>query len=224
MLFGFSLLFGLAGSTDLLEISQGVVLASQHPQDRLLLIVAILFFLAGLLFKTASFPFHFWCPDVYEGAPTPITAFLSVGPKAAGFVLFIRLFYPLFTTGQDANVYEAVSGLDWPSILALISAITMTLGNLAAIHQNNLKRLLAYSSIAHAGYILVGVAAGSELGTSGVLFYLFAYALMNVAAFAIVIAIGRFEGSAGGGEILDDFAGLAALKPGLAPTFSKMKK
>ncbi|MGD8924395.1 MAG: proton-conducting transporter membrane subunit, partial [Syntrophobacterales bacterium] len=117
MLFGFSLLFGLAGSTDLLEISQQVAAASQHPQDKILLIVAVMFFLAGLLFKTASFPFHFWCPDVYEGAPTPITAFLSVGPKAAGFALFIRLFYPLFSSAGKTGAYEAISGLDWPSIL-----------------------------------------------------------------------------------------------------------
>ena len=209
MLFGFSLLFGLAGSTDLLEISQGVALASQHPQDRLLLIVAILFFLAGLLFKTASFPFHFWCPDVYEGAPTPITAFLSVGPKAAGFVLFIRLFYPLFTTGQDANVYEAVSGLDWPSILALISAITMTLGNLAAIHQNNLKRLLAYSSIAHAGYLLMGVVALSDLGLRSVVFYLVIYLFMNLGAFAVVTMVA----TAGGSEEIDSYRGLGVRAP-----------
>jgi NADH-quinone oxidoreductase subunit N len=209
MLFGFSLLFGLAGSTDLLEISQKVALASQHPQDRLLLIVAILFFLAGLLFKTASFPFHFWCPDVYEGAPTPITAFLSVGPKAAGFVLFIRLFYPLFATGHDATLYEAVSGLDWPAILALISAITMTLGNLAAIHQNNLKRLLAYSSIAHAGYLLMGVVALSDLGLRSVVFYLVVYLFMNLGAFAVVTMVA----TAGGSEEIDSYRGLGARAP-----------
>ena len=209
MLFGFSLLFGLAGSTDLLEISQGVALASQHPQDRLLLIVAVLFFLAGLLFKTASFPFHFWCPDVYEGAPTPITAFLSVGPKAAGFVLFIRLFYPLFTTGHDATVYEAVSGLDWPSLLALVSAITMTLGNLAAIHQNNLKRLLAYSSIAHAGYLLMGVVALSDLGLRSVVFYLVVYLFMNLGAFAVVTMVA----TAGGSEEIDSYRGLGVRAP-----------
>lgn len=209
MLFGFSLLFGLAGSTDLLEISQQVALASQHPQDRLLLIVAILFFLAGLLFKTASFPFHFWCPDVYEGAPTPITAFLSVGPKAAGFALFIRLFYPLFATGNEADVYGAVSGLDWPAILALISAITMTLGNLAAIHQNNLKRLLAYSSIAHAGYLLMGVVSLSDLGLRSVVFYLVVYLFMNLGAFAVVTMVA----SAGGSEEIDSYRGLGIRAP-----------
>jgi NADH-quinone oxidoreductase subunit N len=168
-----------------------------------------LFFLAGLLFKTASFPFHFWCPDVYEGAPTPITAFLSVGPKAAGFVLFIRLFYPLFTTGHDATVYEAVSGLEWPSLLALVSAITMTLGNLAAIHQNNLKRLLAYSSIAHAGYLLMGVVALSDLGLRSVVFYLVVYLFMNLGAFAVVTMVA----TAGGSEEIDSYRGLGVRAP-----------
>ncbi|MGD8503968.1 MAG: NADH-quinone oxidoreductase subunit N [Syntrophobacterales bacterium] len=209
MLFGFSLLFGLAGSTDLLEISQQVAAASQHPQDKILLIVAVMFFLAGLLFKTASFPFHFWCPDVYEGAPTPITAFLSVGPKAAGFALFIRLFYPLFSSAGETGAYEAISGLDWPSILALVSAITMTLGNLAAIHQNNLKRLLAYSSIAHAGYLLMGIVALSELGLRSVVFYLVVYLFMNLGAFAVVTLVA----SAGGSEEIHSYRGLGSRAP-----------
>jgi NADH-quinone oxidoreductase subunit N len=209
MLFGFSLIFGLAGSTDLLEISQQVAAASQHPQDRILLIVAVMFFLAGLLFKTASFPFHFWCPDVYEGAPTPITAFLSVGPKAAGFALFIRLFYPLFSSAGEAGAYEAISGLDWPSILALVSAITMTLGNLAAIHQNNLKRLLAYSSIAHAGYLLMGIVALSELGLRSVVFYLVVYLFMNLGAFAVVTLVA----SGGGSEEIHSYRGLGSRAP-----------
>jgi NADH-quinone oxidoreductase subunit N len=188
MLFGFSLLFGLAGNTDLSEISRQVALASQHPQDRLLLIVAVLFFLAG---------------------STPITAFLSVGPKAAGFALFIRLFYPLFATGHEANIYEAVSGLDWPSILALVSAITMTLGNLAAIHQNNLKRLLAYSSIAHAGYLLMGVVALSDLGLRSVVFYLVVYLFMNLGAFAVVTMVV----TAGGSEEIESYRGLGVRAP-----------
>jgi NADH-quinone oxidoreductase subunit N len=209
MLFGFSLLFGLAGTTDLLVISQKVAAASQHPQDKILLIVAVLFFLAGLLFKTASFPFHFWCPDVYEGAPTPITAFLSVGPKAAGFALFIRLFYPLFSVANEAGAYEALSGLDWPSILALVSAITMTLGNLAAMHQNNLKRLLAYSSIAHAGYLFMGIVALSDFGLRGVVFYLVVYLFMNLGAFGVVTLVA----SAGGSEEIDSYRGLGSRAP-----------
>ena len=209
MLFGFSLLFGLAGTTDLLEISQRVAAASQHPQYKILLIVAVLFFLAGLLFKTASFPFHFWCPDVYEGAATPITAFLSVGPKAAGFALFIRLFYPLFASTGEAGAYEAISGLDWPSILALVSAITMTLGNLAAIHQNNLKRLLAYSSIAHAGYLFMGIVALSDFGLRAVVFYLVVYLFMNLGAFGVVTLVAN----AGGGEEIHSYQGLGVRAP-----------
>jgi NADH-quinone oxidoreductase subunit N len=209
MLFAFSLLFGLAGTTDLLEISRQVALAGRYPQDRLLLIVAVLFFLAGLLFKTASFPFHFWCPDVYEGAPTPITAFLSVGPKAAGFALFIRLFYPLFTLENGAGAYEAISGLEWPSILALVSAVTMTLGNLAALHQNNLKRLLAYSSIAHAGYLLMGIVALSDTGLRAVIFYLVVYLFMNLGAFAVVTMVATL----GGSEEIQSYRGLGTKAP-----------
>ncbi len=209
MLFAFSLLFGLAGTTDLLEISRQVALAGRYPQDRLLLIVAVLFFLAGLLFKTASFPFHFWCPDVYEGAPTPITAFLSVGPKAAGFALFIRLFYPLFTMQNGAGAYEPISGLEWPSILALVSAVTMTLGNLAAIHQNNLKRLLAYSSIAHAGYLLMGIVALSDTGLRAVIFYLVVYLFMNLGAFAVVTMVATL----GGSEEIHSYRGLGTKAP-----------
>ncbi len=209
MLFGFSLLFGLAGTTELLEISQQVAAASQHPQDKLLLIVAVLFFLAGLLFKTASFPFHFWCPDVYQGAPTPITAFLSVGPKAAGFALFIRLFYQLFALAGGTGTYEAIAGLDWPSILALVSAITMTLGNLAAMHQNNLKRLLAYSSIAHAGYLFMGIVALSDFGLRAVVFYLVVYLFMNLGAFGVVTLVA----DAGGSEEIDSYRGLGSRAP-----------
>jgi NADH-quinone oxidoreductase subunit N len=175
----------------------------------LLLVLAVMFFLVGLLFKTASFPFHFWCPDVYEGAPTSVTAFLSVGPKAAGFALFIRLFYPLFASASGSSAYQAVSGLDWPTILAWISAITMTLGNLAAIQQNNLKRLLAYSSIAHAGYLLMGIVALSNLGFEAVLFYLVVYLFMNLGAFAVITAVVE----AGGGEEIQSYRGLGSREP-----------
>jgi NADH-quinone oxidoreductase subunit N len=190
MLFGFSLIFGIAGTTGLSAISQAVASAAAQSQGRLLLVLAMLFFMAGLLFKAASFPFHFWCPDVYEGAPTPVTAFLSVGPKAAAFALFIRLFYPLFATPEGTDLYAAVTGLDWPVILALISAVTMTLGNVAALPQTNVKRLLAYSSIAHAGYLLMGLACLSSLGLRAVVFYLGVYLFMNLGAFAVVAILG----------------------------------
>jgi len=209
MLFGFSLLFGLAGSTALSAVSRQVAAAALHPRNHLLLVLAMLFFLAGLLYKTASFPFHFWCPDVYEGAPTPVTAFLSVGPKAAGFGLFIRLFYPLFATDPAAGASAAVAGLNWPQLLAWVSAITMTLGNLSAIHQKNLKRLLAYSSIAHAGYLFMGICSLNSLGLRAVVFYLVVYLFMNLGAFAVVAAVA--EG--GGSEDIQSYRGLGAKAP-----------
>jgi NADH-quinone oxidoreductase subunit N len=208
MLFGFSLLFGLAGTTDLGDIGLQLLAVSRQPLDRFVLVLVVLAFLVGLLFKTASFPFHFWCPDVYEGAPTPISAFLSVGPKAAGFALFIRLFYPLFTT-RGAAGYLALGGLHWPMLLAFVSAVTMTLGNLAALSQDNLKRLLAYSSIAHAGYLFMGMASLSSLGLRGVLFYLVVYLFMNLGAFAVVSIVAE----AGGTEEIGSYRGLGSEAP-----------
>jgi NADH-quinone oxidoreductase subunit N len=204
LLYGMALIYGQAGTTSLEGVRAHV--ASLDGEFPMLLMVALGLMIVGFGFKVALVPFQMWTPDVYQGAPTSVTAFMSVGAKVAGFAALGRV------------VLYALADLqgDWVWVLAVLAALTMTVGNLAALRQTNLKRLLAYSSIAHAGYILVGVAAGSELGTSGVLFYLFAYAFMNVAAFAVVIAIGRFEGLEGGGEMLDDFAGLAALKPGLA--------
>ncbi|MEW6261888.1 MAG: NADH-quinone oxidoreductase subunit N [Thermodesulfobacteriota bacterium] len=209
MLFGFSLLYGLSGTTDVAATAQAVAAAGLHTQNRPLLVLAMLCLLAGLLFKTASFPFHFWCPDVYQGAPTPVTAFLSVGPKAAGFVLFIRLFYPLFAAAKSPAAYEALPGLKWPALLALIAAVTMTLGNLAALRQNNLKRLLAYSSIAHAGYLYMGLASLTRAGLESVVFYLTVYLFMNMGAFGFVTAVI----SAGGGEDLPSYSGLGSKAP-----------
>ncbi|MBW1980094.1 MAG: NADH-quinone oxidoreductase subunit N [Deltaproteobacteria bacterium] len=209
MLFGFSLVFGLVGSTSLAQISSHMAAAAQNSADHLLLVLVLLFFLAGLLFKTAAFPFHFWCPDVYEGAPTPITAFLSVGPKAAGFALFLRFFYPMFTSDQGHGLYKALAGLQWPAVLALISAITMTLGNLAALRQNNLKRLLAYSSIAHAGYLFMGIVCLTGQGLRSVVFYLVVYLFMNLGAFAVVTVVA----GAGGSEEINSYRGLASKAP-----------
>jgi NADH-quinone oxidoreductase subunit N len=162
--------------------------------------------IVGFAFKLALVPFQMWAPDVYQGAPTSVTGFMSVGAKVAGFSALGRVVLVALGDLQGA----------WVWVLAVLAALTMTVGNLAALRQTNLKRMLAYSSIAHAGYILVGVAAGNELGSSGLLFYLFAYAFMNVAAFAIIIAVGRFKDVPEGGETLEAFSGLAARKPGLA--------
>jgi len=148
------------------------------------LIVVLLLILAGLGYKVAAVPFHFWCPDVYEGAPTAVTAFLSVGPKAAGFAVLIRFLDGLFLQGTAGG-----ASVPWRAVLAILCVATMTWGNLAALSQQNLKRLLAYSSIAHAGYLLMGVTLGGAAGAQAVLFYLAVYLFMNLGAFACVIAI-----------------------------------
>jgi len=157
----------------------------------------------GLAFKLSTVPFQIWTPDVYQGAPAPVTAFLSVGPKAAAFAVLLRVFLGGLVSGSSTSFWVI-----WVSAI-----LTMSLGNLAAIWQTNVKRLLAYSSIAHAGYVLVGVAAGSKEGTSAVLFYLTAYALMNVGAFVLIAHL------AGNGEFstqIEDYTGLAYVRPGTA--------
>ncbi len=203
LLYGMALVYGQAGTVSLAGVRDYVLTLGSFP---LLLAVGLGLMIVGLGFKVALVPFQMWAPDVYQGAPTSVTAFMSVGAKAAGFAALGRVVLHTFGDLQAG----------WVWVLAVLAALTMTVGNLAALRQTNLKRLLAYSSIAHAGYILVGVAAGNELGTSGLLFYLFAYAFVNVAAFAVIIAAGRMQGMAEQGETLADLAGLAARKPGLA--------
>ncbi len=204
LLYGIALTYGQVGSTSLVEVRDYV--ASLDSRFPALLLVALGLMLVGLGFKVALVPFHMWTPDVYEGAPTSITAFMSVGVKAAGFAALGRVLVYAF-----GDLYSS-----WSWALAILAVLTMTVGNLAALRQTNLKRMLAYSSIAHAGYILVGLAAGTQLGVSAVLIYLFVYVFMNTAAFAVIIAVGRFEGSDGGGETLGDLAGLGARQPWLA--------
>jgi len=218
MLYGMSILYGLFGSTrvadigaQLADVTSRLFLAHAfggQPAAQLALVVAVIFLLAGVGYKIASVPFHMWCPDVYEGAPTPFTAFLSVGPKAAGFAVAIRFFYAAFERPVPGG-FAPVSDLPWPAIVGIISAITMTLGNLTAIVQNNLKRLLAYSSIAHAGYLLMGLAAANTAGVQAILIYLVVYVLMNVGAFLVVIAVSRVTG----GERIEDFRGLGSKAP-----------
>src|SRR5438132_522708 len=180
-----------------------------QPAAQLALVVAVIFVLAGVGYKIASVPFHMWCPDVYEGAPTPFTAFLSVGPKAAGFAVAIRFFFAVFERQLPGGAYARVSDLPWPAIIGIISAATMTLGNVTALVQDNLKRMLAYSSIAHAGYLLMGLAAASAAGVQSILVYLVIYVFMNVGAFLVVIAVSR----ATGGETVADFRGLGTRAP-----------
>jgi len=193
MLYGLSLLYGLTGTTSLPEI-RAFLAAGVTDQTRFAVYLITPLILAGFGFKTAMVPFHFWCPDVYEGAPTPVTAFLSVAPKAAGFGILLRFFFSGLSYPQ-AGAGGLAGAINWPLTLAILSAATMTLGNVAALTQTNMKRLLAYSSIAHAGYILMGVVALSELGLRALLIYLLAYLFMNLGAFLVVTLIHADLGS-----------------------------
>jgi len=200
--YGFSLLYGLAGSTNLIEITGALQDRSSNDPIVMLALVTVA---GGLFFKIAAVPFHQWAPDVYEGAPTPITAYLSVASKAASFALLLRIFQTVFWQTRD----------HWQWLLGAVAVASMTVGNLAALGQKNVKRMLAYSSISHAGYVLLGlVAAGSAEGNStgllAVAFYLFAYAFMNFGAFAIVIILRR-QGLIG--DNLEDLDGLYMRSP-----------
>ena len=207
MLFGFSLLFGLTGTGDVVQISSRLTeMFSAGEAYPLVVLVIITFILAGVGYKMASVPFHMWSPDVYEGAPIPITAFLSVASKAAGFALFIRLFYSTF---RASNIVGAV---DWSLMLAIVSALTMTVGNLAALPQQNVKRLLAYSSIAHGGYLLMGAVLLTPEGLQAILFYLIVYLFMNLGAFFVVILVANELGS----ETIDGYRNLKSRAPFVA--------
>ena len=201
MLFGLSILYGLTGSLDFAAIGHALAGGGANP---LPLFFAMVLLLAGLGFKIAAVPFHMWCPDVYEGAPISVTAFLSVGPKAAGFALLLRLFGGAIFDGGVSPI--------WPGLIALLSVATMTLGNLSALWQNNLKRLMAYSSIAHAGYLLMGVVLLNTQAMTAIVFYLFAYLLMNFGAFMVIAAIANENGS----EEIDGVRGLWKRHPFLA--------
>ena len=200
MLYGFSLLYGFTGKTNLYEL--GSALASVPP---LAVVAASMLVLVGFGFKVAAVPFHFWSPDVYEGAPTPITAFISVASKAAGFAVLLRVMLAVF---PGAESY-------WVPLMAAISTATMTLGNSLALAQKNIKRLLAYSSIAQAGYALIGLAANSKEGLAATIFYLATYTLTNLVAFGVIILTSRIVGS----DEIKDYAGLSRRSPGLALAF-----
>ena len=191
LLYGMSILYGLSGTTNLRVMA--TVFASQ-PRDPLL-VLAVILVVAGMGFKIAAVPFHMWAPDVYEGAPTPVTAFLSVGSKAASFAMLLRIFL------------EGVPSMstDWRLLFEVLAIVTMTVGNLAALTQSNLKRMLAYSSIAHAGYLLMGVVAGTPRGVSAMLIYLFIYTFMQLGAFAVIVMMRREDVV---GDELKDFSGL----------------
>ena len=206
MLYGLSLVYGLSGATDFAAIREALRAGTADP---LALLTVSVLVLAGMGYKIAMVPFHFWCPDVYEGAPTPIAAFFSVGPKAAGFALMIRFFYTAFAAEGAADVAAAVGRVDWPLLIAALSVVTMTYGNLAAVRQTNIKRLLAYSSIAHVGYLLMGFLLLTAQGLQAILFYLLVYSVMNLGAFLFVVAMNnRLPG-----EEISDYAGLGFRAP-----------
>ncbi|MCJ7621373.1 MAG: NADH-quinone oxidoreductase subunit N [Anaerolineae bacterium] len=205
MLYGMSLMYGATGTTDLAEISSALTgMQATMPPLRWLILPAILLMLAGFSFKMALVPFHQWSPDAYEGAPTPVATLLSVGPKAMGFSVLLRV---LITAVPQFE-------FDWVAILMGISLVTMTLGNLTAMRQTNIKRMLAYSSIAQAGYILVGVVSivPFTVGIHGVLLYLMAYLFTNAGVFIAVIAFSHVTNS----DEISDYAGLVRRAPALA--------
>ena len=203
MLYGFSLLFGFAGTTNLYELAEMFGSGGLSP---LVAFSVLALIVVGLGFKVSVVPFHFWAPDVYEGAPTPVAGFLSTASKAAGFAVLVRLFFVIFPDPQ----LDLARG--WAMTLAVIAAITMTVGNLLALPQTNIKRLIAFSSVAHAGYALIGVVALSQLGAASVVFYLAAYIATNLLAFGIVMAFSRVTGL----EDLKDYSGMSRRSPWLA--------
>ncbi|MFA6808308.1 MAG: NADH-quinone oxidoreductase subunit N [Eubacteriales bacterium] len=197
LLYGISIIYGLTGSTQIMEISyamQQVITPST--------ILATVFVLAGFGFKISLIPFHMWAPDIYEGAPTPVTALLAVASKAAAFAALIRV-YLLMLFSQSVYSQTGIT------LLIILASMTMIMGNLMAIPQKNIKRLLAYSSIAQAGYIMVGVIAASVAGVKGVLFYAMIYVFANLGAFSVVIHVGQAQGS----DEIADYAGLARRSP-----------
>jgi NADH-quinone oxidoreductase subunit N len=193
MLYGLSLLYGMTGTTSIPAIRDFLAAGLSDPNRFAVYVVALLVF-AGFGFKIAAVPFHFWCPDVYQGAPTAVTAFLSVAPKAAGFAIMTRFFYQGLATPVTGS-WDLSGTVDWPALLIVISVLTMTLGNVAALTQTNMKRLLAYSSIAHAGYIMMGVVALSENGARALMIYLLTYLFMNLGAFLVVTLVHNQDGT-----------------------------
>jgi len=203
LLYGISLIFGLTGTTFLKDIKMMLITTFlTYREIGPALILSIVFFIAGFGFKLALVPFHMWVPDVYEGAPTPITAFLSVASKAAGLVAFIRVFFESFLIFQ----------VDWVLLMAVLAALAMIIGNIIALLQTNIKRMLAYSSIAQIGYILLGIVAATSRGLASVSFYIFVYLFANMGAFITAIAFSNTTGS----DEIKDYAGLSRRSPALA--------
>ena len=212
MLYGLSILFGLTGSTNFFEMQKAISLLG--ADSNLALVLSTVFILVGFGYKISAVPFHFWTPDVYEGSPSTITAYLSIAPKAAGFALMLRFFNQVFGD-MSINIstsWSAINDLPWPELIAVLSAATMTVGNLVAIQQNNVKRMLAYSSIAHAGYMMMALPMMSNSSIEGVMMYLIMYLFMNLGAFFVVIYVKDQIG----GEEYNSFDGLGWKMPYVA--------
>ncbi len=209
MLYGLSILYGMTGATGFHEVAARL---AESTSPATATIAALLVF-AGFAYKIASVPFHMWAPDVYQGAPTPVTAFLTVGPKAAGFAALIRFFYGVLATpgaaAADGQSWTASLAPAWPLLIGFLSIATMTVGNLSAMHQTSVKRLLGFSSIAHAGYLLMGFVVLSQAGLRSVLFYLIAYCAMNIGAFLVTAAVSDETGS----DEITAFRGLSVRSP-----------
>ncbi|MFQ5603925.1 MAG: NADH-quinone oxidoreductase subunit N [bacterium] len=201
LLYGMAFVYGATGSLDLTTIATGVVNNPMH--NNLLFVLGGVLIIAGLAFKIALAPFHIWAADVYQGAPTPVTAFFATGSKAAGFAALLRV------------TFSAVDGLavDWVTVFWVLACLSMFVGNIAALLQTNIKRLLAYSSIAHAGYILMGVVAWNDVGAASVIFYLLSYTFMNAGAFGVLALLNRKDKEC---QDLNDIKGLAMEKPAAA--------
>ena len=200
MLYGMSLVYGFTGNTGF----EGIAKVLSSETRGMGLIFGMVFVLAGACFKISAVPFHMWTPDVYEGAPTPVTAFFAAGPKVAAMAILVRIV-------SDAFLPIVA---DWRQVVVFVAIASMLLGSFAAIGQRNIKRLMAYSSIGHMGYALVGLAAGSETGVSGVVLYMTIYMVMTLGTFACIMAMRRKEG--GNVENVDDLAGLSSTKPFMA--------
>jgi NADH-quinone oxidoreductase subunit N len=206
LLYGMAFTFGATGTTKIARIAEYVA-ANPIITGNQMFLVGMLLMAVGFSFKIAAAPFHMWTPDVYEGAPTPMTAFMSVGPKAAGFAAFVRVFVIALPAYKP----------EWSTLLWVLAVLTMTIGNITALYQQNIKRMLAYSSIAHAGYVLVGFVAGNAVGMAGIMFYMLSYAFMNIGAFAIIVMVGK-KGEANNN--VADYAGFGFKHPVLGMAMS----
>jgi len=204
MVYGISIIFGLTGSLNLSAIN---AMMQQNQVETIPMLLAGLMILTGFGYKISAVPFHFWTPDVYEGAPITITALLSVASKAAGFAVMLRFFRMGLSTG--AGSWVLIGSVDWHFVIAALAVLTMTLGNLVALWQNNMKRMLAYSSIAHAGYMLMAVAVLNDTGVAAILIYFFMYMIMNLGAFLVVQVVADKSGS----EDIETFSGLGYRSP-----------